>query len=44
MRSYSKKMRSGREVILLTPIYYVFSLRGETGDSETRYYRWVHLK
>jgi hypothetical protein len=23
----------------LTPRYYVFSLRGETGDSETRYYR-----
>jgi hypothetical protein len=36
MRSYSKKMRPGREVILLTLIY-VFSLRGETGDSETRH-------
>jgi hypothetical protein len=36
MRSYSKKMRPGREVIILTPRYYVFSLRGETGDSETR--------
>jgi hypothetical protein len=35
MRSYSKKMRPGGEVILLTPRYYVFSLRGETGDSET---------
>jgi hypothetical protein len=34
MRSYSKKMRPGREVNLLTPRY-VFSLRGETGDSET---------
>jgi hypothetical protein len=34
MRSYSKKMRPGREVNLLTPRYYVFSLRGETGDSE----------
>jgi hypothetical protein len=43
MRSYSKNMRPGREVIL-TPIYYVFSLRGETGDSETRHYRWVYLK
>jgi hypothetical protein len=40
MRSYSKKMRPGRE----TPRYYVFSLRGETGDSETRHYRWVYLK
>jgi hypothetical protein len=30
MRSYSKKMRPGREVILLTPIYYVFALRRET--------------
>jgi hypothetical protein len=30
MRSYSKKMRPGREVMLLTPRYYVFSLRGET--------------
>jgi hypothetical protein len=36
MRSYSKKMRPGREVILLIPIYYVFSLRGEIGDPETR--------
>jgi hypothetical protein len=35
MRSYSKKMRPGR--------YYVFSLRGETGDSETRHKRWVYL-
>jgi hypothetical protein len=43
MRSYSK-MWPGREVILLTPRYYVFSLRGETGDSETRHYRWVYLK
>jgi hypothetical protein len=42
MRSYSKKMRPGREV--LTPRYYVFSLRGETGDSQTRHYRWVYLK
>jgi hypothetical protein len=40
MRSYSKKMRPGREVNLLTkPPDYVFSLRGETGDSETRHYR-----
>jgi hypothetical protein len=31
-------MRPGREVILLTPRYYVFSLRGETLDSETRHY------
>jgi hypothetical protein len=38
-------MRPGREVNLLTPTrYYVFSLRGETGDSETRHYRWVYLK
>jgi hypothetical protein len=44
MRSYSKKTRPGREVILLTPIYYVFSLRGETGDSETRHCRWAYLK
>jgi hypothetical protein len=44
MRSYSKKMMSGREVILLTPRYYVFALRGETGDSETRHYRLVYLK
>jgi hypothetical protein len=42
-QSYSKKMRPGREIILLTPRYYVFSLRGETGDSETRHYRWVYL-
>jgi hypothetical protein len=42
--SYSKKMRPGREVILLTLRYYVFSLRGETGDSETRHYRLVYLK
>jgi hypothetical protein len=35
-------MRPGKEVILLTPIYYVSSLRGETGDSETRHYRWVN--
>jgi hypothetical protein len=27
-------MRPGREVNLLTPRYYVFSLRGETGNSE----------
>jgi hypothetical protein len=40
MRSYSKKMRpgTGREVILLNTRCYVFSLRGETGDSETRHY------
>jgi hypothetical protein len=44
MRSYSKKMMPGREVNLLTPRYYVFSLRRETGDSETRHYRWVYLK
>jgi hypothetical protein len=44
MRSYSKKMRPGREVNILTPRYNVFSLRGETGDSETRHYRWVYLK
>jgi hypothetical protein len=46
MRSYSKKMRLGREDNLLIPRYYVFSLRGETGDSETRHYtcRWVYLK
>jgi hypothetical protein len=44
MRSYSKKMRPGREVNLLIPRYYVFSLRGVTGDSETRHYRWVYLK
>jgi hypothetical protein len=44
MRSYSKMMMPGREVNLLTPRYYVFSLRGETGDSETRHYRWVYLK
>jgi hypothetical protein len=44
MRSYSKKMRPGREVVLLTPVYYVFSLRGETGDSERRHYRWVYLR
>jgi hypothetical protein len=44
MRSYSKKMRPGREVILLTPRYYVFSLRGETGDSETRHYMWGHQR
>jgi hypothetical protein len=31
MRSYSKKMRPGTEINLLTPRYYVFSLRGETG-------------
>jgi hypothetical protein len=37
MRSYSKKMRPGREVNLLTPRYYVFYLKGETGDSETRH-------
>jgi hypothetical protein len=37
-------MRPGREVNLLTPRYSVFSLRGETGDSETRHYRWVYLK
>jgi hypothetical protein len=42
MRSYSK-MRPGK-VNLLTPRYYVFSLREETGDSETRHYRWVYLK
>jgi hypothetical protein len=23
---------------------HVFSLRGETGNSETRHYRWVYLK
>jgi hypothetical protein len=44
MRSYSNKMRHGREVILLTPRYYVFSLRGETGYSETRHYRRVDQK
>jgi hypothetical protein len=47
MRSYSKKMNPGREVNLLTLRYYVFSLRGETGDSEspeTRHYRWVYQK
>jgi hypothetical protein len=44
MRSYSKKMRPGREVNLLTPRYYVFSLREETGDSEPRHYKWVYLK
>jgi hypothetical protein len=44
MRSYLKKMRPGREVNLLTPRYYVSSLREETGDSETRHYRWVYLK
>jgi hypothetical protein len=37
-------MRPGREVNLLTPRYYVFSLRGETGDSETRHYRWAYLQ
>jgi hypothetical protein len=26
---FKEDMRPGREVILLTPIYYVFSLRGE---------------
>jgi hypothetical protein len=31
------------KVNLLTPRYYVFSLRGETGDSETRHHRWVYL-
>jgi hypothetical protein len=30
-------MRPEREVNLLTPRYYVFSLRGETRDSETRH-------
>jgi hypothetical protein len=44
MRSYSKTMRPGREVILLTPRYYAFSLRGEAGDCETRHCRWVYLK
>jgi hypothetical protein len=39
-----KEDEAWREVILLTPIYYVFSLRGEIGDSETRHYRWVYLK
>jgi hypothetical protein len=39
MRSYSKKMRPGREVILLTPRYYVFSLRGEIGDYKIRHCR-----
>jgi hypothetical protein len=28
----------------LTHRYYVFSLREETGESETRYYRWVYQK
>jgi hypothetical protein len=37
MRSYSKKMRPGREDILLAPRYYVFSLKGKTGDSEKRH-------
>jgi hypothetical protein len=44
MRSYSKNMRPEKEDIILTPRYYVFSLRGETGDSETRHYKWVYLK
>jgi hypothetical protein len=33
-----------RKVNILTPRHYVFSLRGEIGDSETRHYRWVYLK
>jgi hypothetical protein len=36
--------RPGREVNILTPKYYVFSLRGKRGDSETSHYRWVYLK
>jgi hypothetical protein len=44
MWSYSRKMWPGKEVNILTPRYYVFSLRGETVDSETiRHYRWVYL-
>jgi hypothetical protein len=37
-------MRPGRKIIYFTHIYYVFSLRGETGDSKTRHFGWVYIK